>query len=283
MVAAAAIDWGISSVVVRYLFLTYGLDPLALTAVRTAIASATMVGLLQLRKRSAWAVSWRDLAVISLIGLLTLGVSHGTFALSIYLVGVSVATLMNYTAPAFVVVAARILFGEPIGPAKLAALAACIAGVALIGQPWQSDRTALPLLGVLLGITSGAAYAGFTLSAKGLGPRYGSDRLITFGLAFASVGLAALSINGLPALLAQIDRLWPWLIFLGVVQTLGGWLLYTAGLRRVEASTASLLATLEPVTAISVSALALGEALTPPQLLGALAILAGAVVTSRAK
>jgi drug/metabolite transporter (DMT)-like permease len=274
----------VSSVVVRYLFINYALDPLALTAVRTAIASATMIGLLNLRGRQLPAAmwSWKDIITIAGVGLLTLGVSHGTFALAIYTVGVSIATLLNYTAPAFVVVAARILFGESIGLAKTVALAACGIGIILITEPWQASGHSLPWLGILFGVISGVAYAGFTISAKGLGPRFGSDRMIAFGLAFASLELAALSLQRLPDLLRQIDRLWYWLIFLGVVQTLGGWILYTAGLKRIQASVASLLATLEPVAAISVSALVLGEALNPVQLAGALAILAGAIVTSRA-
>lgn len=281
--ALAAIDWGLSSVAVRYVLITYHLDPLALTAVRTAIASATMIGLLYLRKQPSAVMSWKHLAAIAAIGLLTLGVSHGTFALAIYTVGVSVATLLNYTAPAFVIVAARILFRERMKVERLAALAACLTGVALIAEPWRTTGSSLPLMGLIFGIASGAAYAGFTLSAKGLAPRFGSDRLIAVGLAFASLELGALSWNSLPNLFAQIDQIWYWLIFLGVVQTLGGWLLYTAGLKRIEASTASLLAMLEPVAALAVSAVALGELLNPIQLTGAFAILTGAIVTSRTR
>ncbi len=281
LVALAAVDWGLSSVLVRYLLVTYAIDPLALTSVRTGIASATMFGFMHVRRRTSPRAYLRDVMTIGAIGTLTLGVSHGTFTLAIFTVGASIASLLNYTAPAFVVIAAWLLLRERIGYAKLIALCACAVGVILITRPWEDQASNLPFLGVVFGIVSGMAYAGFTLAAKVLAPRYGADRLIAVGLAFASLELGLASAGSFPHLFGLLDRLWYWFLFLGVVQTLGGWLLYTAGLRRIQASATSLIATLEPVTATAVSAALLGESLDPLQLAGAAAILIGAVIAAR--
>ena len=62
--------------------------------------------------------------------------------------------------------------------------------------------------------------------------------------------------------------------------TVGAFGLYTLGLGRVPASVASIVATLEPVTAAALSFLLLGERFAPPQALGGLMIIAGVLLLS---
>ena len=71
-----------------------------------------------------------------------------------------------------------------------------------------------------------------------------------------------------------------WLLSLGLVafSTAAPYLLYTRGLSKVESGRASIVASLEPVAATLVGALAFGEAIGPVTLAGILCVLAGVYI-----
>ena len=64
-------------------------------------------------------------------------------------------------------------------------------------------------------------------------------------------------------------------LYLGVLPTAGAYLLYARGLRRVSAAEASTIGLAEPVTAAILSALLLGERLSPAGLGGGCLVLGG--------
>ncbi len=68
--------------------------------------------------------------------------------------------------------------------------------------------------------------------------------------------------------------------YLALVTTLLAQWLYLTGLRQVEASRASLIASVEPVVAAVLGYLVLGERLDPPQFVGGTLVL-GAVMIAR--
>jgi DME family drug/metabolite transporter len=61
---------------------------------------------------------------------------------------------------------------------------------------------------------------------------------------------------------------WALLLMLALFQTIGALYAYTAGLRHLEAGTASILATFEPVVASVLAYFVVGERLEWPQLVG---------------
>jgi drug/metabolite transporter (DMT)-like permease len=70
---------------------------------------------------------------------------------------------------------------------------------------------------------------------------------------------------------------------LGVFSTLVPFSLFYAGLARLPAAEAGVVATLEPVIAVLASAALLGEGLRPWQWVGAALVLAAAALASRAE
>ena len=71
---------------------------------------------------------------------------------------------------------------------------------------------------------------------------------------------------------------WGWPAGLAVVCSVASISLFFAGLRRVGATTASILATLEPLVTVVLAALIFGERMTGPQLAGAAMMLAAVLV-----
>jgi drug/metabolite transporter (DMT)-like permease len=74
---------------------------------------------------------------------------------------------------------------------------------------------------------------------------------------------------------------WGLLLLLAVAQTIGALYAYTAGLRHLEAATASIIATFEPLVAACLAYFVLHESLEWPQLLGGAFILAAVILLQR--
>ena len=83
------------------------------------------------------------------------------------------------------------------------------------------------------------------------------------------------------AILAKDRSAWLYVLGLGLGPTLGSYALFHAGLRRVPASNASIVATVEPVVAAIVGFVFLSQTLSLLQIAGAILIVAAAVSLSR--
>ena len=71
---------------------------------------------------------------------------------------------------------------------------------------------------------------------------------------------------------------WGWLACIAVVSTVAAISLFFAGLRRVGPTTASILATVEPLVTVLLAFLVFGETLGPVQLVGGALVLAAVLV-----
>ncbi|MBD0319816.1 MAG: DMT family transporter, partial [Gemmatimonadetes bacterium] len=127
---------------------------------------------------------------------------------------------------------------------------------------------------VLWGLVSGMAYATHYIFGKRYFPRYPTPTLFLYALPVGAAGL-------LPFFRFQPDKsatTWAVLVFLAVVPTYGSYLLYSAGLRRVEATRAATVATTEPVVAAVAAFLVWGERLSVAGYLFAAVVLAGVLL-----
>jgi drug/metabolite transporter (DMT)-like permease len=135
-----------------------------------------------------------------------------------------------------------------------------------------------PVLGNLLELLAMVCSAGWMLVVRHLGDRY-NPWLITG----AQAGVGALFF--LPGALASgpvtwaaaTPAAWASVVYLGIFVTIGGFGLYNVALSMVPASRASLAVNLIPAVALLTGWIALGERLTPLQLVACVAIV-GAVV-----
>ena len=86
--------------------------------------------------------------------------------------------------------------------------------------------------------------------------------------------------EGLPTAAPSPEALWS-LAYLVLGCTVVAFVLYNIGLEGLEASTASSLVNLVPVFGLLLSALVLGESITPVQLIGGAVIVTGIVLSSQ--
>lgn len=273
-VAAAAVLWGTLGLAARGLFAA-GLSPLQAAAWRAAGACAVLVLYGAVADRRALRVALRDLPLLALYGAVSVAGFMTIYFAAIRLTTLAAAAVLLYTAPAWVVLLARALFGEPITPTKAGAVGLAFAGCVLVGGGVGPGAVRLSAAGLAAGLGAGLTYALYSVFGKAALRRLPPLTTVVYTLgAGATILLAVLLTAGVPPLPVPRGALAP-LLYVIVFPTALAYLLYLGGLRRVEAGRASIVATLEPVVAAVAGALVLRETLGPVQWLGAALVIAG--------
>lgn len=174
------------------------------------------------------------------------------------LCSLAVSAILLYMAPAMVVVMSAVVFRERITAKKIAALVLALFGCFFVTGIWNGGLS-MTLPGILFGLGAAFFYALYSIFSRFGLRHYGSFTVVMWTFAFA--GLASLLLSDWPAMKAVLSRPGMWRMTAGIIllSTVAPYLLYTSGLQRVESGKASILASVEPVTAAFVGILAILE------------------------
>ena len=280
-ILAPALLWSSLGVAGRFAFRA-GVVPLEAAFYRAAISFVSLLLLLIATNRRALRIRPGDLGLFAAFGFVGVAAFFVVYMTAISMTTVATAAILLYTAPAFVIVLSALLFGETLTTPKAIAVACAFIGCGLVGRGYDLSSLRLNLPGVLAGLASGLAYALYTIFGKVALRRYTPVTTLTYALGFGTIflGAAALATSVIPR--AHPTSGWMALIYLAFVTTLLAQALYLAGLRYIDAGPASLLATVEPVTAAVLGYIVLGERLEGLQIAGGVLVV-GAVMLARAR
>ncbi|WP_309570432.1 EamA family transporter [Deinococcus sp.] len=216
----------------------------------------------------------RDLWITCAFGLAGVSVFYGTYQLAVRAGGASLASVLLYTAPAFVALMGWAVWRERLGLRELAAVAGTLLGIALISFGGGQGVTVSPAaLG--FGLAAGFTYSLYYVYGKAFFHRFEPSALLAVALLVGALGLLPLvhfSHKTAPA--------WGSLLTLSFFSTYLAYLAYSAGLRHLNATRASVIASLEPVVAAGFAAALYGEHLAPLALLGAALVIGAALALS---
>jgi len=278
-VLAAASCWATSGVLLKHILENYAPTPLALAFWRDFLTFITMFAALACFRRDGLRVARRDLPPLLGMGVISVGVFHVLWVYAVDLIGVAPAHVLNYSAPAFVVLFSWLLWREPLTQRKLGALLLTFAGCALVVEVYDVSQFRLNWVGILVGLGTGVTWATYSIFGKLSLERYSAWTLVTYAF-----GLSALTILlPQPARTfsfpwSQPAQVWFWLWLLALIPTVVGFCLYTWGLRHLSASAAIITASVEPFLAAILAFIAFGDTLTPWQILGGLLTVSGIVI-----
>lgn len=197
-------------------------------------------------------------------------------------VGAGLATVLGNVQVVLVPLAAWLLLSERPGARIVAAVPVVLIGVVLIsgvvGEGAYGDD---PALGVLFGVLTAVAYAGFllTLRAGSADVRRSAGALFHATLASALVILPAGWLLGELELRTSWEAFW-WLLTLSLTSQVLGWLLIAAALPRAPAALSSVVLTLQPVAAVLLAIVLVDEKPSAVQLAGVAVVLAGIVLAT---
>ncbi len=281
-ILVAATLWATLGIVFKALIGDYGLPRITIAFFRASLSAVILFAALALRRPSALRVKARDVLFFAAFGLFGIAAFYSVYVIAIDLAGMSVAAVLLYTAPAWVALISAVFLGEKLTPVKLVAVTLAMAGCALVARVYDLRGLQLNWLGILAGLGAGLTYALYSVFNKVGLRRHDGWTVLAYGLLAGSVFLAPLqSPQSLVTALRQPGAV-AWLLVLALGPTLGAGLSFNAGLRHVPVSSASIVATLEPVIASILAFAFLHERLDLAQLAGGGLILAAVVFLTRA-
>lgn len=223
-------------------------------------------------------VSGRDLAFLVPLGLVGIGAFYLLYFYTVRESTVGTAAILLYSSPAFVVILARLFLGERLGPPKIAALALTFCGISLVAGAYDPANLEVSPTVLLTGLLSGLTYGLYSIFGRPVAGRLSPAVILSYALFFGAVLLVAFAIPTLDTLAGLSLGSYAILLMLAVVHTTLAFALYTFGLGRLGAGRSAIVATVEPVVAGAVGVVLLGEEATALKVVGALLVIAGAVL-----
>jgi drug/metabolite transporter (DMT)-like permease len=246
-----------------------------LLAVRFALAAALFW--LLLPGREIRAIGARAAGAGLALGACGYALQAGLYFAALQRIDASLLSLLLYTFPAMVAAAAVALGRERLDGRRLTALGLASGGLVLVVA--GAGAGALDPLGAALGLGAAVVYSAYILVSDGITARVAPRALaalVCTGAAVAlTVGSAAIG-ELRPGELTAAG--WGWIACLAVVSTVGAIGLFFGGLKRVGPTTASILATVEPLVTVLLAFLVFGETLGAIQLAGGALVMAAVLV-----
>jgi drug/metabolite transporter (DMT)-like permease len=281
-VVLAAFCWGLNAIFAKGAF-EAGIPPDRMAEARSAVAGIPLLAYLALRRRDLLLPPRAAIGPIVLFGIGLVAVNWAYYT-AIDRIPVGVAISLQDTAPVMVLLGvALVARRSPAGLLWVAALLTLL-GAVLVSGAYNGLRD-LDGLGVAAGVASAIAFGVYLLSAEAAGRRGAHPATVLLGgFVVASVAWGIL----LPWWDWPVGRLVEPEIALrvlgvGFVGTLLPFLLVVNALRILTAAVAGIAATTEPVFAVGLAWLLLGQSLGVPQLIGGGLVVSGVVLAQLAR
>ena len=279
IISAAAL-WGCIGVFLR-LLTAAGLDSMESVAVRSTVAAILYFFWLLFTDRAAVRLRLQDLWYFVGTGIFSVLFFNWCYFNAISLSALSVAAVLLYTSPVFVMLLSALCFQEPITPRKIGALLLTFCGCVLVAGLFPAGVGSISAAAVLFGLGSGFGYALYSIFSKLALKRYSPSTITFYTFLFSALGSLPLSRLWEDASLLLDPRAILGGLGIGVLCCILPYLLYTEGLRWAEPGKAAILATVEPFVAALIGIFAFHEAVTPYKLLGMAAIFGAILILNR--
>lgn len=277
-VLAAGSLWGLMGLLVRSLA-AVGLGTMEINFIRSIITFLSLLTGLLIFDRKALQIKIKDLWCFLGTGACSVAFFNFCYFRTITITSLSVAAVLLYTAPTFVMLLSALLFRERLTVQKLAALVLAFLGCAFVSGIIGTEPGLTPT-GILFGLGAGFGYALYSIFGRyALERGYGSVTITFYTFLFSSIstflfvdtGEILKAFNGnLPIIMKTV--------FLVLLVTLLPYVSYTRGLKDMENGTASLLASVEPAVATMLGVIVYRERLHFFHVFGILLVFASIVL-----
>ena len=254
----------------------HGTEPLGMLAVRFTFASVLLLAAQRIRNTDAPRPDKKLSIQLFLLGAVGYAPQATFFFFGVERIDTSLATVIFYTYPVFVVLASWLVFKHRPSVRMAVCLIAAVIGTALTAGQVASGSW----LGVALMFGASTWYTGYILISSKIVSKAGAFVSLTYvmvGAATAHLALLALLQPSLP----QDGIGWLAVCAAAIVSTVIAMGFFFAGVSRIGPGEAAVFSTIEPVVSIAVGVLALNEQLTTARFLGALFVLVSVAVLAQ--
>ena len=256
--------WGCIGFFVRR-YEALGLSSMQTAALRITLSAVIFALFVLIYKPKLFIIKLKDLWCFLGTGIVSVGVFTFCYFKSIELSSLSVAAVLLYTAPAFVMLFSLILFMEKMTVMKGVSLVLAVVGCAMTTGVIGGEIN-ITLTGLLYGLGSGICYALYSIFSRfalNCGYQPFTITLYTFILA-AVFSLLACDVRPVIEVVTADAGSVGYAFLFALVSCVLPYAFYTLGLKYISSATASIIATVEPVVATIVGAWYFGETIGVP-------------------
>ena len=254
----------------------HGTEPLGMLAVRFTFASILLLAVHSFRKTDISLPSKKLSIQLFLLGAVGYAPQATFFFFGVERIDTSLATVIFYTYPAFVVLASWVVFRHTPSVRMAVCLIVAVLGTALTAGQISTGSG----LGVALMFGASIWYTGYILISSKITGQSGAFVSLTYVMVGAAVShllLLALLRPSLP----QDTTGWLAVFAAAIISTVVAMGFFFAGVSRIGPGEAAVFSTIEPVVSIAVGVYALDESLTTTRIVGALCVLVSVAVLAQ--
>ena len=265
-----------------------------LAQIRALSACAILAIYLWRKAPTTFRIKRSEILPLVSYGIIGIAMVQALYFVSISRMHVSIALLIEFTAPVWIVVYLRVVKRKHVPNQMWLALILALTGLALIAQVW--DGLTLDGIGVIAGFGASFALAFCFLCGESLTEKRDNQSITMWGFFFAGFAwclvlpiwsfpfdLFTTSIPLAGALEGSSTPGWVLILYVVLVGTIFPYLCVMAGLKNLKASTTSTFGLLEPIFAGIVAWIWFTESWTVIQLIGGVVVIAGIYMADQAR
>ena len=250
LIILAGAVWGTMGIFVNEMS-KIGFSSLQISSVRVTVAAVAMLVLLAINDKNKLKIHIRDLYLFIILGV---GCILGMSILYFYTIqhtSLSVAAILLYTSPIWVIIISAIFLHEKITWQKVLAVILAFWGCAMVSGLGGAD--AISPFFLLTGVGSGLAYGLYSIFGTVAMRKYHPYTVTAYSFVFAAI---ASCLVASPLKIAETAYSCPekgimmfLMIATGIVTAFTPYILYTCGLKYTSAGKAAIMACAEPLVA----------------------------------
>ncbi len=279
LILSAGTLWGTMGIFVRKLS-AFQFTAIQIAALRIMVGAVIFLAVTAALNRDKLKIHLRDIGWFFGMGICSILLFTICYFQTIALASLSVAAILLYTAPIMVMLMSLILFQEKMTRRKFLALLMAFFGCILVSGIGRDSHISAAAIG--FGLASAFGYGLYSILGTFVLCRYHPVTVTTYS--FLCAGTGALILSHPADIFQKIQtaqkpgKVVLLILLTAIVTAVLPYLAYTIGLSFVKASSASIMASLEPVVATIAGCVIFQEELTVFTLTGIALVIAAIVI-----
>lgn len=249
----AGVCWGSGGLFVRPLA-DAGLDLTTIIFSKSALGIPVTIIAIPLTGREAFKVKAADLPAVvgaGIFGILLLSYAYNA---AVLMLSLSLASILLCTAPIFVLILGRIIFGERITKTKIICMIVAFSGCGMMCGLLETGGISWSMVGIIIGIASAVANGMYTIVSKvATSKGYGPYTIYLYSFLFIAIILIPFTDFGAMADYLKAEPLEATFVYWGylLITSFVPGICYTMSIKHCEAGKTAILASgSEPVSAM---------------------------------
>ena len=280
LIILAGTCWGVISIFINYLSAA-GLGEMQISFLRQFFAVLVFALIILARDRSKFRMPLKDLGLIVLVGFINGVLFNFLYFYTIIHSRASIAVVLLYTSPVFVIILARLFFGEKITRNKAVALVLTVVGcvfvTGVLGEGYMPPPAA-----ILTGVLTGLAYALNNILTSAAVKKNDPLTVTMYTLLFSFLFLIPFSKPGsLAALCRSNPMILPVAFLMCLVTAVLAQYFFSVGLGLIESGKAAIYGATEPIVGSLVGILIFHEESNLMKIAGIIMVIAAIVLTGK--